>query len=46
MTTNAELQQRKDRVLARGLGNLVPVFANHMISIICNRLCSEIKSPG
>ena len=29
MTTNEELQQRKDKVLARGFGNLVPVFADH-----------------
>jgi len=29
MTTNGELQQRKDKVLARGFGNLVPVFADH-----------------
>jgi 4-aminobutyrate aminotransferase/(S)-3-amino-2-methylpropionate transaminase len=29
MTTNSELQQRKDRVIARGLANLVPVFVDH-----------------
>ena len=29
MTTNEELQQRKDRVLARGFGNLIPAFADH-----------------
>jgi len=27
MTTNAELQQRKERVFARGFGNLLQVFA-------------------
>jgi 4-aminobutyrate aminotransferase/(S)-3-amino-2-methylpropionate transaminase len=29
MTTNEELQQRKDKVVARGFSNLIPVFADH-----------------
>jgi 4-aminobutyrate aminotransferase/(S)-3-amino-2-methylpropionate transaminase len=29
MTTNEELQHRKNKVLARGFGNLIPVFADH-----------------
>jgi len=29
MTTNEDLQSRKDKVLARGFGNLIPVFTDH-----------------
>jgi 4-aminobutyrate aminotransferase/(S)-3-amino-2-methylpropionate transaminase len=29
MTTNEELQQRKNEVIARGFGNVVPVFTDH-----------------
>lgn len=29
MTTNAELQERKNAALARGFGNLLPVFSDH-----------------
>ena len=28
MTTNAELQQRKDKAMARGLGNILPAYAD------------------